>query len=152
MSVTRYDVVPWDRYRVDALPRDGGAWVKYDDHVAEVGQWAATVDRVTRERDDEHLARVKAEARERELEAVVDLTRVVLDSRFHDLIPTKGEWVRLHRSDIENVLLRAKAALAAVSAETPEGHTRMNDGITPSEPTEWLEDLNAVSAETEDDS
>ena len=93
----------------------------------------------------------RLQARERELEAVVDLTRVVLDSRFHDLIPTKGEWVRLHRSDIENVLLRAKAALAAVSAETPEGHTRMNDGITPSEPTEWLEDLNAVIAEKEAD-
>ena len=41
--------------------------------------------------------------------------------------------------------------LAAVSAEVPDGHTRMTDGITPSEPTEWLEDLNAVSAEKEGD-
>ena len=43
MSVTRYDVVPWDRYRVDALPRDGGAWVKYDDHVAEVERLQASM-------------------------------------------------------------------------------------------------------------
>ena len=41
-------------------------------------------------------------------------------------------------------------AYAAVSAEVPDGHTRMTDGITPHEPTEWLEDLNAVSAEKED--
>ena len=39
-----------------------------------------------------------------------------------------------------------------VSAEVPDGHTRMRDGITPHEPTEWLEDLNAVSAEKEADS
>ena len=55
------------------------------------------------------------------------------------------------RSEYVRALIGARAALAAVSAETPEGHTRMNDGITPSEPTEWLEGFNAVSAETEDD-
>ena len=83
MSVTRYDVVPWDRYRTDALPRDGGAWVRYDDHAAEVGQWAATVDRVTRERDDEHLARVTAEARVRELREL--LAVVNGDGGQHDM-------------------------------------------------------------------
>ena len=44
-----------------------------------------------------------------------------------------------------------RLTFAAVSAEVPEGHTRMTDGITPSEPTEWLEALTAASAETRDD-
>ena len=47
---------------MDLYRHGEGRWVKYDDHVVEVGQWAATVARVTNERDDEHLARVKAEA------------------------------------------------------------------------------------------
>ena len=63
-----------------------------------------------------------------------------------DRCPICGEELHAHASGCSIAY-----ALAAVSAETPEGHTRMNDGITPSEPTEWLEDLNAVSAETEDD-
>ena len=118
MSVTRYDVVPWDRYRVDALPKDGGAWVRYDDHVAEVGQWAATVGRVTRERDDEHLARAKAEARVQELEAdprmaltYDDLARFAAITRSESLSIYDAAAMRWRR-----LIAARDAALAAVSA------------------------------------
>jgi len=36
VSVTRYRLVPWDKYRADALPDGEGAWVRHADHEAEV--------------------------------------------------------------------------------------------------------------------
>ena len=56
---------------------------------AEVGQWAATVDRVTRERDDEHLARAKAEAKVERLNAAwnecsADKHRLLKEARALD--------------------------------------------------------------------
>ena len=78
---------------------------------AEVEQWAATVDRVTRERDDEHLARVKAEARVRELEAAI---RGYFRAGW-GLDPVDPA---VARNELESVGRRA--ALAAVSAEKEE--------------------------------
>ena len=92
-----------------------------------------------------HSAEVaRLQARERELEAPA---RALVNHLWTSSarLPN-GETIRLLRS-LGDVLDRKP--LAAVSAETPEGHTRMTDGITPSEPTEWLADLNAVSAEKE---
>ena len=84
----------------------------------------------------------RLQARVQELEAALGTARTAL-------IHTRAfATLRSLQIQMDEALLH----IAAVSAETPEGHTRMNDGITPSEPTEWLEDLNAVSAETEDDS
>ena len=80
-----------------------------------------------------------------------------LETALGDAIECVESWAAYatdyfrEKHDLAGDLARLRAALAAVGTETPEGHTRMTDGITPSEPTEWLEDLNAVSAEKEDD-
>ena len=92
MSVKRYNVVPWDRYRVDALPRDGGAWVRYDDHLAEVERLRYVLHRLE--------------------QAASELSN-------HDKTPgfrrTHAHWSRLHEG-----IGHARAALAAVSAEGGE--------------------------------
>ena len=82
---------------------------------------------------------MELEARVRELEAALGTARTAL-------IHTRAfATLRSLQIQMDEALLH----IDAVSAETPEGHTRMTDGITPSEPTEWLADLNAVSAETD---
>ena len=130
MSVTRWHAYIEDDDGNDVFvahtPDLLGSWVRHGDHVAEVGQWAALVDRLTQERDDEHLARAQAEARVRELLAALREARAISSS--------------------------IRAALATVNAGVPAGHTHMTDGITPSEPTEWLQDLAAVSTEKEGNS
>ena len=113
MSVTRYRLAPWDKYRADALPDDEGAWVRHADHEAEFGQWAATVDRVTQERDDEHLARVKAEARVRELEATLISAVGNVIEAIRELAPKNPAVAALCDAYAED--------LAAVSAEKEEG-------------------------------
>ena len=120
-----------------------GQWVRYDDHAAEVERLRAAL----REEQGESLAQAeiardalaevaRLKAREQELEA---LLRTLLG--LHDAeVFVREPWDTTFNE-----------VRAAVSAEVPDGHTHMTDGITPSEPTEWLEDLNAVSAEKEDD-
>ena len=71
MSITRYDVAPWDRYRTDALPRDGGAWVRYDDHVAEVERLKAQGLTITSALEREEERNADLEERVRDLEASV---------------------------------------------------------------------------------
>ena len=93
---------------------------------------------------DAEVARLQA--RERELDVLV---RALLDHLWTDAQATSGYQMRLMRT-LGDVL--DSKPLAAVSAETPDGHTRMTDGITPSEPTEWLQDLAAVSTEKEGNS
>ena len=78
---------------------------------AEVGQWAATVDRVTRERDDEHLARVEAEAKVERLNAAwnecsADKHRLLKEVRALD---AEVERLQAREQELETCIRELKA-------------------------------------------
>jgi hypothetical protein len=104
----RYNVLPWDRYHVSTSPSDSGKWVLYDDHVAEVA---------------------RLQARERELEASLTNTAAHLAAAISLLerggkagkkAASSDKMFDIMLDDYRTSLERARAALAAVSAEAED--------------------------------
>ena len=154
MSIQR-----WRFDGVDLYRHGEGRWVKYDDHVVEVGQWAATVARVTNERDDEHLARVKAEA-EVERQAAIRDNREKTNEirRLHQhrdelSADRHRHLLEIRRLDAEVERLRAgvKAVQALIRESDGVAGLHLNGDIAPwstllagGHYEEWLRDLSAA--------
>ena len=153
MSVQRWTAYVEDDDGNDVFvcvsPDTRGEWIRYSDHEAEVGQWAATVDRVTRERDDEHLARVKAEA---EVERLTKL--VYLGEHYHPDLTYKArleELVPQHRA------LEAEVERLAKEADILDGRAvfwmrKADEGVDENERLQARErELEAARAESSEE-